>query len=192
MARRRSGRRMSQESISWHGVVVAIQPRIHILRSFTAESRSFLGYVLQMEGTIGDEMGSFTLAVGKGTHHRHQLRAGDTLRGAGAPRADGAGKRDESADPAEYIQAGSLEVVARGDGKEVAAPPPWLEVPPDAVVYERRRPQAIDAYLFDLYCARCIWGCRMAAEIVLDRWDDSLRRHRQELICFGPVECPYR
>jgi hypothetical protein len=192
MARRRSGRRNSDESIAWCGTLVSIQPRVHILRSFTEERRSFLGFLLWIEGTIGDESRSFTVAIGKGTHQRYRLRSGDTLRGAGTPFVAAAALRDAGADPTEFLQLGGLEVTARRDDGNPAAPPPWLDAPPEAAVYDRRRPQTIDGYLFDLYCARCIWGCRIAAEIVLDRWDESLRRHRQELVCFGPHECPYR
>ncbi len=51
--------------IGWLGRIVSIQPRIRLMRSFDERSHNYLGYVLQVEGIIGDEPGKFRIAVGK-------------------------------------------------------------------------------------------------------------------------------
>ena len=50
----------------WGGRIMAIQPRIRLLRSFDERSHSYLGYVLRVEGTIGDEPGEFRINWGSG------------------------------------------------------------------------------------------------------------------------------
>jgi len=34
-------------------------------------------------------------------------------------------------------------------------------------------------------CAYCIWGCRMALEMISDQWKPSERRYRTETFCYG-------
>ena len=42
---------------AWAGRIIFVQPRIVLMRSFDERSRSYLGYVLRLEGTIGGESG---------------------------------------------------------------------------------------------------------------------------------------
>ena len=39
----------------FHGTLTSVQPRIRLLRSFDQRSHSYLGYVLSVEGMIGNE-----------------------------------------------------------------------------------------------------------------------------------------
>ena len=41
------------EKAAWSGRVLAVQPRIRLLRSFDERHHSYQGYVLRIEGTCG-------------------------------------------------------------------------------------------------------------------------------------------
>ena len=57
----------------WQGEVVAIQPRIRLIRSFDERSHNYLGYVLRMRGTVGREAREFLVAVVKAAHAKRQF-----------------------------------------------------------------------------------------------------------------------
>jgi hypothetical protein len=44
-----------KERLSWMGRVLSVQPRIRRTRSFDERSHTYLGYVLQVQGTLGGE-----------------------------------------------------------------------------------------------------------------------------------------
>lgn len=46
------------------------------MRSFDERSHSFPGYVLGVEGAVGDEPGEFIIAIGKAAQAKHRFRAG--------------------------------------------------------------------------------------------------------------------
>jgi hypothetical protein len=73
------------DKIEWSGGIQAVQPRIRLMRSFDERSHSCLGYVLRVEGTIGDEPGEFTLAIGKAAQAKHRFRAGMEASGQAVP-----------------------------------------------------------------------------------------------------------
>ena len=80
----RPGRRESDlraEKVDWDGVIVAVQPRIRLWRSFDQRSHEYPGYVLRVDGTIGDEKREFLVAVGEGVQAKHGLQAGDAASG---------------------------------------------------------------------------------------------------------------
>jgi len=68
------------EKVPWRGAVTSAQPRIRLLRSFDQRSHSYLGYVLRMNGEIGDEHRDFTVGIGKGAHAKHGFRVDDRRR----------------------------------------------------------------------------------------------------------------
>ena len=39
-------------------------------------------------------------------------------------------------------------------------------------------------------CSSCMWGCRMAVEMIIDQWKPSVKRYRYETFCYGPKSCP--
>ena len=82
--------------IDWEGEVLSVKPRIRLLRSFDERPHSYLGYVLRIRGTPVGEARDLAVAVGKGAHEKHQLRAGDRVPGKGEPVRDA---RAETADP---------------------------------------------------------------------------------------------
>ena len=68
---------------SWEGLILSVQPRIRLMRSFDQQSHSYLGYVLRLRGVIGAEAREFLVAVGEGAHAKHQFQAGDEVTGWG-------------------------------------------------------------------------------------------------------------
>jgi hypothetical protein len=63
------------------GVVLSVQPRILLMRSFDQRSHIYLGYVVRIRGTFDGEARDFGGAPGKGARQKHQLRAGDRISG---------------------------------------------------------------------------------------------------------------
>jgi len=51
--------------VAWSGRIVAIQPRIRLMRSFDQHHHGYQGHVLRLDGTCGDETANFLTAVGK-------------------------------------------------------------------------------------------------------------------------------
>ena len=71
------------------------------------------------------------------------------------------------------------------------APPPWQGVAPDLDEYRQRGHRRLSARTYASKCLSCIWGCRMAVEIIVDHWNPSQRRYRSETFCYGPKSCPF-
>lgn len=76
------------EKIPWSGVLIAVQPRIRLTRSFDQRHHSYLGYTLRVRGRIGSEQRDFLLGVGEGTHSKHHFQASNTAAGDALPLAD--------------------------------------------------------------------------------------------------------
>jgi hypothetical protein len=72
----------------WSGVLIAVQPRIRLTRSFDRRSHTYQGYVLHVHGTVGKEKRDVLVAIGEAARARHQFRAGDRASGEGVPVAD--------------------------------------------------------------------------------------------------------
>ena len=170
------------DKLSWRGRLVSVQPRIRLTRSFDQRSHSYLGYVLTVEGIIGDEQRQFTVAIGKGAQAKHGLKVGDVVSGQCES------VEDERLETAGYYKVSRLKVVERGtEQKDSAAP--WLGVAPQLEVYRARGHRRLDARTYEGPCSRCIWGCRMAVEMIIDQWNPSKRRYRFETFCYGPKSC---
>ena len=169
--------------VSWHGVILAIQPRIRLLRSFDQRSHSYLGYVMCHQGTIAGEVREFVVAIGEGAQTKHQFQAGDEVSGEGVPVPD---SRTETA---ELYKVSRLQVLAHSPHK-VDEPPPWRGIPPELSVYRERGHRRLDARTYGTKCSVCIWGCKMPVEMIVDQWNPSHKRYREETFCFGPLSCP--
>ena len=76
------------EKISWNGVLLSVQPRIRLNRSFDQRSRTYLGYALKIRGMVGSEAREFLVAVGQGAHAKHQFQAGAAVSGDALPVPD--------------------------------------------------------------------------------------------------------
>lgn len=173
----------SADKIAWSGVLVAVQPRIRLMRSFDQRNHTYQGYVLRMRGTVGGEERETLVAVGEVAHAKHQFRAGDHASGEGIPVAD---PRTETA---EFYKTSKLKVLDRGLPMSSSGPP-WLGVPPPLPVYRERGHRRLDARVYESKCTTCIWGCRMAVDMIIDQWNPSQKRHREETFCYGPLSCP--
>jgi hypothetical protein len=53
------------EKISWNGVLLSVQPRIRLNRSFDQRSHTYLGYALRVYGSTGSESREFLVGVGE-------------------------------------------------------------------------------------------------------------------------------
>lgn len=170
--------------IEWKGVVMSVQPRIRLLRSFDQRSHSYLGYVLRVRGTMEDEEREFLVAMGKAAQEKHWFRIGDRVSGTSEP------VRDNRLEVAELYKTSKLNVIERS---KVAppGPPPWYGVPPDLPTYRQRGHRRLDARMYQKRCRTCIWGCRMAVEMIIDQWNPQKRRYRFETFCYGPKSCSF-
>lgn len=168
--------------IPWSGVLISIQPRIRLTRSFDQRSHTYQGYVLGVRGRAAEAEREFLVAVGAAANSKHRFRAGDHVSGEGVPVAD---PRLEVAD---FYKVAKLKVRERGP--EIAGEsPPWHGVPPLLQVYRERGHRRLDARTYENKCATCIWGCRMPVEMIIDQWNPGNRRYRTETFCYGPLSC---
>lgn len=170
------------EKLIWQGILIAIQPRIRLTRSFDERSHSYLGYALRIQGTIGEEEREFLVGIGKAAQAKHRFRAGDVLTGHAAP------VTDPKMEAVEFYKASGLKVIERGS-VEVSSPPPWLGVPPDLPVYRDRGHRRLNASTYQARCLNCIWSCRMPVEMIIDHWNPSKKKYRFETFCYGPKSC---
>jgi hypothetical protein len=168
--------------VDWEGVVLSVQPRIRLARSFDQCWHSYLGYVVRVRGTLAGEAGDFGIALGKGAQQKHRLRAGDRVAGKGEP------VPDPRAETADLYKVSGLAVITR-EGEVRADEPPFLGVPPPLEVYRERGHRRLSARTYAAKCSTCLWGCEMAVEMIVDQWNPSVRRHRRETFCYGPKSC---
>ncbi len=168
--------------ILWNAVVNAVQPRIRLTRSFDQRSHTYQGYVLSIVGTIGNEQRKFLVAVGKAAHEKHQFRRGDSVSGQGVLVAD---SRFEIAD---LYKISKLSVAARATNTP-DHPPPWYGIPPPLTVYRERGHRRLAVRTYETACGGCIWGCKVAVEMIIDQWNPRQRRYRTETFCYGPLSC---
>lgn len=166
------------EKIQWSGMIVSVQPRIRLLRSFDERQHAYLGYSLAVE-TEGDIL---HIAIGKAAQAKHGFRVGDRVRGNSLPVAD---PRRESAG---FYKTSGLKLLERAASS--TEPPPWHGTPPDLTIYRERGHRRLAARTYDAKCSTCIWGCRMPVEMTIDQWNPRQKRYRFETFCYGPLACP--
>lgn len=170
--------------IIWSGRINSVQPRIRLTRSFDQRSHSYLGYILQIHGLVGEEKSVFTIGVGKGAQAKYRFRAGDFI----------SGKSEVISDPrtevAEYYRTSKLRVIEHGSDLN-DLPPPWYGTPPSLEEYRERGHRRLDSRTYDAKCSRCIWRCRMPVEIIVDHWNPNKKKYRFETFCYGPKSCSF-
>jgi hypothetical protein len=176
------GRKIGAEKVAWSGRILAVQPRIRLLRSFDQRHHVYQGYVLNIEGTCGDQTGEFLIAVGKEAHEKLRFCAGMQLRGFAVPVGD---PRLETAG---FYRTSGLKVEREAEG-ELSPAPPFHGVPPDLETYRSRGHRRLDARTYESKCPTCFWGCRMPVEMIIDQWNPSQKRYRFETFCYGPKSC---
>lgn len=138
--------------------------------------------MLHIQADVGAEARAVLVAVGEAAHAEHQFRAGDRVSGEGVPVVD---PRTEIGD---LYKVSKLEVIERGVAT-ASGGPQWLGVPPPLPVYRERGHRRLDGRTYESKCTTCIWGCRMAVEMIVDQWNPSQKRYREETFCYGPLSC---
>ncbi len=174
----------SSEKISWSGRVVAVQPRIRLMRSFDQRSHSYLGYVLRINGTCGEQTGEFLIAVGEGAHEKHRFQTGMEIEGQSA-RVD-----DPRKETADFYKTSGIKLVKAAESDRPVGPP-FLSEPPNLETYRSRGHRRLDTRTYDAKCTTCIWGCRMPVDMIIDQWNPSKKQYRFETFCYGPKSCPF-
>ena len=170
--------------LEWSGVVMGVQPRIRLLRSFDQRSHTYLGYTLRVDGEIDGESRVFVVGIGKGAQEKHALRAGDKASGLGLPVTD---PRTETLD---LYKVSRLRVERADPGLRPG--PPHLGLPPELAHYRSRGHRRLSARTYAAKCQACIWGCEMAVELIKDQWNAAgSTTWRRETFCYGPKSCAF-
>jgi hypothetical protein len=169
--------------LAWSGKLVAVQPRIRLMRSFDQRNHAYPGFALFLRGTLDRAARDFSVGIGPGAQAKRAFRAGDTVGGLAVPVAD------SRMELVELYKASALEIVSRAPATQ-AGGPPWLGVPPSLETYRARGHRRLDPRTYEVSCRSCIWGCRMPVEITLDQWKPETREYRFETFCYGPKSCP--
>jgi len=90
----------------------------------------------------------------------------------------------------EFYKVSKLKIVRKTVQKDYTTPP-WHGVPPDLETYRSRGHRRLDARTYEAKCISCIWGCKMAVEMIIDQWNPSQKKYRQETFCYGPKSCKF-
>jgi hypothetical protein len=106
------------EKIPWNGVLISVQPRIRLNRSFDQRSQTYLGYTLRIHGHVGGEAREFLMGVGEGAHAKDHFQAGDKVSGKALPVAD------PRLETVEFYKVANLASTLGEVAK--MTPPPWL------------------------------------------------------------------
>ena len=175
---------MPHGTVRWHGTLTGIQPRIRLTRSFDERWETYLGYVLRVEGYIQGQVQEFSVGITEALHAQYQFRVGDTLSGVSLSVAN------PDLDPVDYDQTTEIKVIGR-DSTPETTPPPWTGVAPDSAVYQARGFRRLRPQTYTAKCGGCIWGCRMAVEMIVNQWNPRQKQYRTETFCFGPKSCAW-
>ena len=169
--------------VSWQGRLLSIQPRIRLMRSFDERSHTYLGYSLRLRGKIDRHGGDFLVGIGKAAQAKHEFRTGDLISGVSKA------VTDSRMEPVDYYKTSGLKLLERSPDSEDYQPPPWIGPSPDLITYRERGHRRLDPRTYEGKCASCIWGCRMAVEVIIDHWNPGRKCHRFETFCYGPKSC---
>lgn len=171
--------------LSWQGILLSIQPRIRLVRSFDQRSHTYLGYSLRLRGTIDGHEGEFLVGIGRAAQAKHAFRIGDFLSGVSEIVAD------SRMEPVGYYKTSGLKLLERSQDSDVSQAPPWTGLPPKLITYRERGHRRLDPRTYERKCVSCIWGCRMPVEVIVDHWNPERKRHRFETFCYGPKSCQF-
>ena len=173
---------VKSEKVAWSGRLVAVQPRIRLIRSFDERWHGYPGYVLRVDGTCGDETGEFLIAVGKVSHEKHRFCAGMELSGMSVP------VNDPRLETAGFYKTSRIKIEKSAEDTPPEGPP-FIRVPPDLWTYRERGHRRLNPRTYGLKCLTCIWGCRMPVELIIDNWKPWIKKFRSETFCYGPKSC---
>ena len=165
---------MTEDTRSFHGVITSIQPRIRLNRSFDQSWHSYLGYAL----TIVEAEGAFLLVgISEKLQEKHRLSKGMVVAG------NCKSVQERNLESVDYYRVTGFKVLDSFD-TDLQYP-----VPPSLETYRQRGSRRLAAKTYETACASCMWGCRMAVEIIVDQWKPWIRKYRTETFCYGPKSC---
>ena len=174
----------NEAKVHWNGKIISVQPRIRLTRSFDQRSHNYLGYVLLLEGTIGEEARTFAIGIGKDAQAKHGFQVGSVVSGKSEK------VQDSRSEVSEYYKTSELKKVEQNVQQEPSGPP-WHGVPPTLEVYRERGHRRLDPRTYETKCRTCIWGCRMPVEMIIDQWNPRKKKYRFETFCYGPKSCQF-
>lgn len=137
-----------------------------------------------MAGQISDKTGEFLVGISVAAQTKHQFRAGDMVSGRSEPVVN------EKLEPVDYYKTAGLQIIQRAEIGDSSPQPPWRGIPPELETYQERGHRPLSVQTYAGKCRGCIWGCRMAVEIIVDQWNPRQKRYRSETFCYGPKSCP--
>ena len=168
--------------LSFRGVIISIQPRIRLTRSFDEASHTYLGYASRITGTIDNQHTTFSIGIGKAAQAKFNFKVNDVISGACLP------VPNPDMEPVAYYKVSKLAKISAGEPASTSAP--WELVPPKLEVYRERGHRRLAARTYESKCSTCMWGCKMPVEIIVDNWNPrGLRKYRFETFCYGPLSC---
>ncbi|MGB4020452.1 MAG: hypothetical protein WBK78_13240 [Syntrophomonadaceae bacterium] len=168
--------------LSFRGVIMSIQPRIRLTRSFDESSHTYLGYAIRINGTIENQPTTFSIGIGKAAQAKFNFKVNDVISGECLP------VPDPDLEPVAYYKVSKLAKSSEGEPGSTSAP--WELVPPELEVYRERGHRRLSARTYESKCSSCMWGCRMPVEIIVDNWNPrGMRKYRFEAFCYGPLSC---
>jgi hypothetical protein len=172
---------------NFKGLIISIQPRIRLTRSFDEASHTYLGYAIKIAGTIDNQetissnQNIFSIGIGKAAQAKFNFKVNDIISGECLP------VPDPDMEPVDYYKVSKL---AKAEGEQGSLSAPWELVPPELEVYRERGHRRLAARTYDSKCSSCMWGARMPVEIIIDNWNPRGRRkYRFETFCYGPLSC---
>ena len=169
-------------TLSFRGVIISIQPRIRLTRSFDEASHTYLGYAIKITGTIDNQQTTFSIGIGKAPQAKFNFKVNDVISGECLP------VPDPDMEPVAYYKVSKLAKISEGEAANTSAP--WELAPPELEVFRERGHRRLAARTYESKCSSCMWGCRMPVEIIVDNWNPRGRRkYRAETFCYGPLSC---
>lgn len=166
----------------FNGKIVSIQPRIRLMRSFDESSHNYLGYAIELEGTMDQREDKFSVGIGKAAQAKFLFKLNDEISGECLP------VENPQMEPVSYYKVSKLKKLYQSP--QDASSPPWHLPPPPMETYRERRCRRLSARTYDTKCKTCMWAARMPVEIIVDNWNprDS-KIYRYETFCYGPKSC---
>jgi len=142
-----------------------------------------LGYCLFINGNMGSEPGEFSIGIGKSAQDKFQFHSGDVVSGESEPVAD------ERKEPVQFYKTVRMKLLDRGP--EISTSPPFLSIAPPLEAYRERGHLRLDTKTYEAKCMSCMWGSRMAVEMIIDQGNPGKVKYRFETFCYGPKNCSF-
>ncbi|MBI9094057.1 MAG: hypothetical protein JEY71_04145 [Sphaerochaeta sp.] len=122
-----------------------------------------------------------SIGIGVGAQEKHKFRVGLTISGSCSS------VQYPHTESVDFYRVSKLKILT--EIPKDSSFPPWKTIPPTLPVYRERGPRRLSARTYESKCTSCIWGCKMAVEIIIDQWNPGKRKYRQETFCYGPKNC---